>query len=144
MKITVFLIFILVGSAPCKGQGTAVDYPRERMFFADDERIEAFDVDFEIVSIFRNFVTHINKQNPDEIYVPKNGESKKLSIIEGSKSNGKWILKIRNNEHEIKDVRELLVLLRTHFQMSETIALSKVDSVYLPVEYFDITQLEKL
>ncbi|MEZ5042496.1 MAG: hypothetical protein R2828_21525 [Saprospiraceae bacterium] len=139
MKNCFFFILILISYAQCKAQDV-----KERMYFVDEGRVEAFDLDREIVKLFRKFVLKVNKQDENEIYAPKRGEIKKRSTIEGSKKDGKWVFSITKIEHDLQDVEQLIELLNMHFYSSTTIALNNIDSVYLPVEYFDSSQLEKL
>jgi len=139
MKNYFFFTLILISYAQCKAQDV-----KERMYFVDEERVEAFSFDREIVNLFRTFVLKVNEQDENEIYVPKKGEVKKRSTIEGSRKEGKWVFSITKNEHDLQDIEQLIELLNIHFYSSTAIALNNIDSVYLPVEYFDRSQLEKL
>jgi len=71
-------------------------------------------------------------------------DKRKISVIEGIKVEENWDFKIKSYEHNYKDILQLKQQVEEYFNSSEAVSIAKVDSVYLPVEYYYETQLRKL
>jgi hypothetical protein len=139
------LLLFEISKRECKNLAVKILTPQ---YFSKGEIVNASEKinrDY-IVNVYEAYIESVfSYQEKDEFYVPKKEvERKKYSIIYGRLEEGQWNLAITKSEHNKKDISKLIPKTINWLYQSKIIQINNIDEIFIPIKYYEPSQLEKL
>lgn len=114
-------------------------YSKGEMLYDENRKILR-----EINSIISSYVNNnvINDSINLNKYFPKPDAVRKLSVLHSKLENDKWTINIEYEEHAKIELQNLIPLIKDWLEASDLIKTQRVDELFIPISYYDKSQLE--